>query len=281
MSKRGLEETNTHNFDQLIRTLIPLSECDEDISLKLFVKEVLPVQWIIIESEYGPKTVCPCGHDPIYERCYIQNILTDRQLYVGNVCITRFSDNHDDVCKVITKLRKDGFEGSFKGECPEFYRFRVTNTRNHMMVKFNDAMVAHFDSSPLDTDTMMIKIAKNPAFNYNFVINAQYSITVKIQRTVELMYVITGVNSDPLQDDFDAYKSDNTKYGVRMVCASAASREVELHGSDTFPIRNQIRAHWKNRAKYEKNPSRWVITRNPTETLASIRHQIEVFLKNL
>lgn len=32
---------------------------------------------------------CPCGQD-IKEHCYIRNRMTDRETYVGNVCINRF-----------------------------------------------------------------------------------------------------------------------------------------------------------------------------------------------
>ena len=74
-------------------------------------------QWVYKYSTDGPDNECICTHK-IHENCYIQNILTDHNLILGNTCIKRwmpkvwkaYSDarkNHCERCGEIHRNRKD------------------------------------------------------------------------------------------------------------------------------------------------------------------------------
>jgi hypothetical protein len=48
-------------------------------------------EWKFLTSEITEEEeTCPCGHNPIKELCYIQNVFTNNLCFVGNVCINNF-----------------------------------------------------------------------------------------------------------------------------------------------------------------------------------------------
>jgi len=72
----------SHNFENLVKHIIPLSKSD------LFDKA--KNEWKLVHIEIVDDfDQCPCGKE-IKEICYIQNQLNGNQTYVGNVCINRF-----------------------------------------------------------------------------------------------------------------------------------------------------------------------------------------------
>ena len=72
----------THNFERLVAHILPLS--------KASTFNLARLEWELryIEVSDEPDH-CPCGHE-IREHCYIENVLTHAQTYVGNVCVHQF-----------------------------------------------------------------------------------------------------------------------------------------------------------------------------------------------
>ena len=72
----------SHNFENLKRHILPLSNSEEFYSAKN--------EWKLVDVEIQEDwDNCPCGKD-IKELCYIQNQLNGNKTYVGNVCVNQF-----------------------------------------------------------------------------------------------------------------------------------------------------------------------------------------------
>jgi hypothetical protein len=71
-----------HNFERLKAHILPKS-ISQDFNAARSEWDLLYVE-ISEEPDH-----CPCGQQ-ILEHCYIHNRLTQRETYVGNVCINRF-----------------------------------------------------------------------------------------------------------------------------------------------------------------------------------------------
>lgn len=72
----------SHNFERLKAHILPLSSSTSF--------EIAKLEWSLIGVEISEEfDECPCGKE-IKEHCYIQNRLTGKETYVGNVCINRF-----------------------------------------------------------------------------------------------------------------------------------------------------------------------------------------------
>jgi len=255
------------------------------ISCVMYEKEVAPIQWRIMRSDYdfSGTISCPCGKQHIQELCYIQNILTGAETFVGNVCIKRFSDIHKNVCIVAKKIRKDGITVEFESACCSHYHFHLVNTRAHSIVMYNDAMVDHFGSSPLNVETMRIRIEKSEDHSFDFVVGARYNINLRFERHAtknKLAYIITDAHllmlpkQSMMHRDFEAYQADTTNYDVKMDCEAADARQVELYGG-TKRIREKIKERWGGKAQFNWDSMRWIIFRDTYETLASIRKCLE------
>lgn len=73
----------SHNFENLKRHILPLSNSDDFYSAKNEWKLV----GVEIQEDWDQ---CPCGKD-IKELCYIENQLNgNKKTYVGNVCVNQF-----------------------------------------------------------------------------------------------------------------------------------------------------------------------------------------------
>jgi hypothetical protein len=71
-----------HNFERLKAHILPLSRAPDFPTAR--------TEWRLIAVEISDEfDNCPCGQE-IKEHCYIENTVTGRQTYVGNVCINRF-----------------------------------------------------------------------------------------------------------------------------------------------------------------------------------------------
>lgn len=72
----------SHNFEALKAHILPLSQAQ--------TFEAARLEWILEYVEVSEEfDSCPCGQQ-IKEHCYIRNIVTGRNTYVGNVCVNRF-----------------------------------------------------------------------------------------------------------------------------------------------------------------------------------------------
>jgi hypothetical protein len=72
----------SHNFEALKEHILPLSRA------KTF--EAARTEWVLEYVEVSDEfDSCPCGQE-IKEHCYIRNVQTGNQTYVGNVCVNRF-----------------------------------------------------------------------------------------------------------------------------------------------------------------------------------------------
>lgn len=72
----------THNLQRLVAHILPLSRGQ--------TFEAARQEWVLEYVEVSDEfDSCPCGQD-IKEHCYIRNLLTGNQTYVGNVCVNRF-----------------------------------------------------------------------------------------------------------------------------------------------------------------------------------------------
>lgn len=72
----------SHNFENLKRHILPLSNSDEFHSAKN--------EWKLVDIEIQEDwDSCPCGKE-IKELCYIKNQLNENKTYVGNVCVNQF-----------------------------------------------------------------------------------------------------------------------------------------------------------------------------------------------
>jgi hypothetical protein len=66
----------SHNFEQLKAHILPLSEAS--------TFEAARQEWVLDYVEVSDDfDSCPCGHD-IREHCYIRNVRTSNQTYVGD-----------------------------------------------------------------------------------------------------------------------------------------------------------------------------------------------------
>lgn len=71
-----------HNFERLKAHILPLSKARDF--------ETARTEWRLVAVEISDDfDNCPCGQE-IKEHCYIENVLTKNNTYVGNVCINRF-----------------------------------------------------------------------------------------------------------------------------------------------------------------------------------------------
>jgi hypothetical protein len=71
-----------HNFERLKAHILPLSRSKDF--------ETAKTEWRLVAVEISDEfDNCPCGQD-IKEHCYIENVITGHETYVGNVCINRF-----------------------------------------------------------------------------------------------------------------------------------------------------------------------------------------------
>lgn len=71
-----------HNFERLKAHILPLSH-SQDFSTARHEWKLIGIE---VSEEFDN---CPCGQE-IKEHCYIENQLTGKRTYVGNVCINRF-----------------------------------------------------------------------------------------------------------------------------------------------------------------------------------------------
>lgn len=69
--------------DELLKAhIMSLSLADDYLNAKK--------EWTLVDIEYDENgDHCPCGHK-IKEKCYIHNRFTNKDTYVGNICINKF-----------------------------------------------------------------------------------------------------------------------------------------------------------------------------------------------
>lgn len=135
------------SFHRLIDELIPRSKCEPSISHDHFLRDVIQ-QWTYLYSDFeADGHTCPCGAR-IKELCYIRNVETEEELYVGNDCIIQFGSYIKDVAEVARSLRA-GLEMTMVEECCNHYHFRLgPHTSN--VVKLDAGVREHFGGrSPL------------------------------------------------------------------------------------------------------------------------------------
>lgn len=73
-----------HNRQRLAEHIVPLSAADNFDDAK--------AEWDVVRFEWHEESGnCPCGHF-IKEFCYIQNVITGNETYVGNVCVNKFME---------------------------------------------------------------------------------------------------------------------------------------------------------------------------------------------
>lgn len=72
----------SHNFETLKAHILPLSRAS--------TFDAARAEWVLEYVEVSEEfDSCPCGQE-IKEHCYIRNLKTGHQTYVGNVCVNRF-----------------------------------------------------------------------------------------------------------------------------------------------------------------------------------------------
>src|SRR5438105_4655404 len=72
----------SHNFEALKAHILPLSRASNFDAAR--------AEWVLEHVEVSEEfDSCPCGQE-IKEHCYIRNLKTGHQTYVGNVCVNRF-----------------------------------------------------------------------------------------------------------------------------------------------------------------------------------------------
>lgn len=96
---------------KLFREIIALSKSNDwDVA----VREWRPDYTIVLEKA---EETCLCGHYPIKECCYIENILNNNKIMVGNCCIKKFFPDLD------VQFYFKGIRSCKKGSIPN-YKFR-------------------------------------------------------------------------------------------------------------------------------------------------------------
>jgi len=72
----------SHNLEALKAHILPLSRAS--------TFDAARAEWVLEYVEVSEEfDSCPCGQE-IKEHCYIRNLKTGHQTYVGNVCVNRF-----------------------------------------------------------------------------------------------------------------------------------------------------------------------------------------------
>ncbi len=73
----------SHNFENLKAHIVSMSVAKTWDAARL--------EWVVDDFELpGYRAVCPCEHDPIFEKCHLRNVKNGACTYVGNVCVKRF-----------------------------------------------------------------------------------------------------------------------------------------------------------------------------------------------
>lgn len=82
VTKYELRGNMDHNLERLKAHILPLSQSKDFPEARK--------EWTLVGVEISDEfDNCPCGKE-IKEHCYIENQLTKKRTYVGNVCINRF-----------------------------------------------------------------------------------------------------------------------------------------------------------------------------------------------
>lgn len=192
----------TPNFRKLVRKLKPLSQCDQKISVVEFRDVIIPQQWRIVYSDYTEEeTKCPCGKHGIKERCYIRNIVTKHELFVGNECIKRFSKSHC-IIATIAKTIGHGVSLKFKEKCCSHYHFSL-NARSALITK-NDVILEYFGRSPVNSVKKEVKVRFPEGFISPCVLirNCDYMVDMRIvERQNKMAFELKNIREKDAKDE--------------------------------------------------------------------------------
>lgn len=181
MVKRGDIKKLNESFKRLIQHLIPISKCDKDISFSDFIEFVIPTQWrakhIIYTDENGNN--CPCGHANIHYLCYIRNIETNNELYIGNECVKRFSTEHWDVASFGIKIR-EGVSLTLERACCT--HLHMSFTAGSPFFKKHAAITNQYGNLPINLDLKQVKVKL-----FGFELSAAAKVGAKFQVKLELL----------------------------------------------------------------------------------------------
>jgi hypothetical protein len=97
---------NGHNFEALRRHILDLSVSNKWDDARREWRFIYSVQ-LNPEDSYALE-ICPCGHHPIMELCYLENVNNRNLTFVGNVCVNRFMGlKVDTIIQGLERVRTD------------------------------------------------------------------------------------------------------------------------------------------------------------------------------
>lgn len=152
-------------FAKVVARLALLTDgCAPDVTPEQFLQSYASL-WKLETFEHGyshaESVRCPCDQ-PIGLLCVMRNTLNGKTLYVGSECVKRFGPEHADVMAAERSFR-NGLECRLEVQSEKAYIFSLRRgTRCNVLAK-NGAIISHFGGSPLNVDSLLIKVHRPPA----------------------------------------------------------------------------------------------------------------------
>ncbi|KAK7087414.1 uncharacterized protein [Littorina saxatilis] len=108
-------------------------------------------QWILVEvrdAGHKKNLICPCGRSGLRYLCFIRNVETKIQTYVGSTCIRHFCNKMvPKLLKLLESLSMQGVTGKYLGKAGKFHKFQLKDKAK--VVKYYKLLSSFFSKLPV------------------------------------------------------------------------------------------------------------------------------------